>query len=91
MFFCKIFFRFFPKLHTIVVASEQTQIISFSQLKATIEGQLKCFKREDCEDITISIKPVEQPSEKNTIILGHFGNYKSIHFYSDFIMASNGE
>lgn len=67
--------------------SDQTQMISFSQLKATIEGKLKCFQKDDCEDITISIRPVEQASEKNTIILGHFGNYIIVSHY----MASRRE
>ncbi|XP_050313690.1 nodal modulator 2 [Anthonomus grandis grandis] len=58
--------QFFPVVQKIEVFSTNVRELVFSKLKSTIFGTVKCLRKEDCDDLTVTLK---SNSKKRKIIV----------------------
>jgi hypothetical protein len=65
--------QFFPKVQSIEVESEQSGTIIFSQLKATIQGRVRCLTKNDCVGLKAILRPSGETAEKNEVTINISG------------------
>jgi hypothetical protein len=86
-FFYPLVSRFFPKVQSIEVESEQSGTIIFSQLKATIQGRVRCLTKNDCVGLKAILRPSGETAEKNEVTINISGRvawrcrrFSTLHF-----------
>lgn len=65
-----LWFRFFPSSHSMEVISNPISGITFSQLKATVTGKVRCLREKDCA----SLKVVIQSPDNKDVVADIIGN-----------------
>lgn len=80
-----ISFRFFPISQTIAVINKPIFDVTFSQLKATVDGEVKCLNGKNCDSLRVYLIPTyndNSDKELSSIVESKLSN---IDFIFDLI------